>query len=121
LNLQPLTEASILVPCDLSPGPETVLFVELARQLDDGEAMALAIAKTRGWPLATDDRKAARVATGHGVCVITTPELVKRIAESARLDGLRLSVCLQRIEDLACFWPHANHPLRKWWSKNILR
>jgi hypothetical protein len=51
---------------------EVVAYVTFAHELDDGEAMALAIAQTRGWQLATDDRKAIRLAGEAGVPVLTT-------------------------------------------------
>jgi len=118
INLKPLTDAGILVPCDVSPGAETGLFVEFARDLDDGEAMALAIGRIRNWPVATDDRKASRLARNEGIRVITTPDLVKQIAVARAFDGPRLAKCLQKIEYHACFRPSDNHPLRKWWTRN---
>src|SRR6266516_715658 len=41
---------------------ETARFVALATEIDDGEAATLAIARERGLEVATDDRKARRVA-----------------------------------------------------------
>jgi hypothetical protein len=57
---------------------ELAAYVTFASELDDGEAMALAIAQSRGWQLATDDRKAIRLAGEAGVPVLTTPTVVKR-------------------------------------------
>ena len=37
-------------------------FMKLASEVDDGEAATLAIAAARRWPVATDDRKAQRLA-----------------------------------------------------------
>jgi predicted nucleic acid-binding protein len=55
-------------------------FVKIATALNDGEAMALAIVCHRGWRLATDDRKAARIADSFGVQVGATSELVRQWA-----------------------------------------
>src|SRR6266851_3744508 len=41
---------------------EEELYVQFAADLDDGEAMSLAICRARGYTLATDDRKARRIA-----------------------------------------------------------
>jgi len=121
MNLKPLTDAGILVACDVSPGAETDLFVKFARDLDDGEAMALAIARNRNWPVATDDRKGSRLAKINGIPVITTPDLVKQIADAEASDGARLAECLRKIQDHACFWPPNDHPLWEWWTRAVGR
>jgi predicted nucleic acid-binding protein len=78
IDLQALINDGTLLSCTAEPGEELDLYVGLATQIDDGEAMALAIAKSRGWTLSTDDRKAKRVAGELSVAVLTTPELIKR-------------------------------------------
>src|SRR5437868_10196598 len=62
IDLRPLIAGGVLRPCDPAPGVEAALYVQLAVELDDGEAAALAVAQARGWALATDDRKARRLA-----------------------------------------------------------
>src|SRR5207247_11373289 len=69
--------------CSPADDAEHSLYVELALNLGDGEAMAVAIAKNRGWKVATDDRKARNKADAVGVSVVTTPELVQRWASDA--------------------------------------
>lgn len=115
IDLHSFLDDGILLSCTAEPGEELELYVDLATQIDDGEAMALAIAKSRGWTLSTDDRKAIRIANGLSVCVLTTPELVKRWADTATAsrDELRETLCL--IEDRASFFPAASHPLHSWW------
>ena len=44
--------------------------------------MCIAIAEQRGWTVATDDRKAIRVAQQAGLTVVSCPELVKRWADA---------------------------------------
>src|SRR5438445_452856 len=70
IDLRPLIDGRILRPCDVTAGHETALLVELATELDDGEAAALAICQARGWVLATDDRKARRLADERGVTTV---------------------------------------------------
>src|SRR5262245_31843056 len=62
IDFQPALGAGVLRTCDVEGEAETNLFVQLAASLDDGEAACLAIAKCRGWAVATDDRKARRTA-----------------------------------------------------------
>src|SRR5687768_768177 len=58
IDLDPFLKNGLLNKCELFSEPEKELFVQLATQLDDGEAACLSIAKTRRWSFATDDRKA---------------------------------------------------------------
>jgi predicted nucleic acid-binding protein len=53
--------------CAPADDVEQALYVEFALVLGDGEALALAIAKNRGWKMATDDRKARNKAEVAGV------------------------------------------------------
>src|SRR5687767_14194928 len=53
VDLAPVLAAGLLHRCDLEGEDELDLFVQLATTLDDGEAVCLAIAKVRGWVLAT--------------------------------------------------------------------
>jgi predicted nucleic acid-binding protein len=115
LDLQSWIDNGTLLSCTAEVGGELDLYVELATRIDDGEAMALAIAKARGWTLATDDRKAQRIANELTVAVLTTPELIKRWADSANPSPDELRETLRRIEERASFFPAANHPLYTWW------
>ena len=62
--------------CSLSGTVEQAAYINFATELDDGEASCLAIARSRGWTVATDDRKAIRIAQENGIAIVTTPELV---------------------------------------------
>ena len=98
---------------------EQALFVKLAAQLADGEAAALAIAATRRWCLATDDRKAIRLARWHHVRVVTTPELARRWAEHSRASPEVVHDALQRIRKLARFVPRRDEPEFEWWMQSL--
>ena len=115
LDFQSFVDDGVLLSCDAEAGEELDLYVDLATRLDDGEAMALAIAKARSWKLSTDDRKARRVASELGVTVITTPEIMKRWTDSATPSADELTETLRRIELLARFFPTASDPLHSWW------
>lgn len=58
MEIDPLIERGLLQEHGLRDATERTLHVDLAADLDDGEAMTLAIAYERRIPAATDDRKA---------------------------------------------------------------
>ena len=115
IDLKPAISAGLLRPCELQGTNETTLFVQLASALDDGEAACLAIAKSRGWLVATDDRKARRLAGELGVGTITTPELVKQWAETTEAPRSHISSVLRKIRTFARFAPPPDSSLYEWW------
>ena len=121
IELQSLLDDGTVHSCDATDGAELELYVDFATQLDDGEAMALAIAKSRGWTVATDDRKAIRLAGAHSISVLTTPDLMKSWAESTDAAPEALHQALLRIEQLAAFSPSSRHHLYKWWNERAGR
>lgn len=114
INLRPALDAGVLLPCNATED-ESALFVELATLMDDGEAMCLAIAQSRNWTLATDDRKARRIAGERGVLVVTTAEIVKNWADVTGADDAVIATLLQNIQRFARFVPHRTMPLHEWW------
>ena len=63
--------------------------------------MCLAIAESRGWVVATDDRKAIRVAEKGGLTVISCPQLVKTWVDATRPDTALVVQVLTDIQTLA--------------------
>ena len=121
VELLPFLESGVLTECHPEPGLELDLYLVLAGRIDDGEAMALAIAKTRGWIVATDDRKAKRLANDLGVRVWTTPLIMKRWADATKSPRDVVRARLLRIEQCARFSPAAADPLCKWWQSRATR
>jgi predicted nucleic acid-binding protein len=119
VDLQASVDRGLLRPCSPESEAETSLYVALAAALDDGEAMALAIAKSRAWRLATDDRLAIRHAKDLGVPIVTTPELMKRWADALSLDIAQVRAALGRIQKLARFVPSPSFPMHSWWVKQL--
>jgi predicted nucleic acid-binding protein len=115
MDLAPLIEAGILQECDLEGEEETELFVQVATKLDDGEAVCFAIAKSRGWLLATDERPTEKLAKQHGVSIITTPELVKHWADMTRATEDALAQVLWNIQTYAHYFPRKTSPMHSWW------
>lgn len=111
--------AGLLRRCDLEGEAELALFVRLATVLDDGEAACLAVAKSRGWTLATDDRKGRREAATLGVPTVTTPELLKTWADASSASDAEIAAALTNIQIYARFAPHKSMPLYEWWSAAV--
>lgn len=96
-------------------------FLVFASQLDDGEVITAAIAMSRNWTIATDDRRVPSVLAKAGsvMRVVTTPELVKHWAEHTQADGVLLRSVLAGIEAKARFHPWRTHPLYAWWQASL--
>ena len=98
---------------------ELPTFVDLARQLDDGEAASIAAAIHRRLPLATDDRKARRLARAStpAVELVTTSGLLRGWASDQDEPAARVSDALRSVEIRASFVPGRNDPHRGWWMR----
>ena len=118
IDLQPVIDAGLVRVCEVGGGTETALYVQFAGQVDDGEAMCLAIAKHRGWLIATDDRKALRLAESEGVDTITTPELIKKWCDAVGPSDKELGAVLRQIESRASFVPRVGSVLYAWWAQH---
>src|SRR6516162_5439305 len=85
VDLSPLIASGVLQVCAPIGQAEQDRFVHYATQFrSDGEAMCIALAEQRGWLLATDDRKAIRVARQAGITVLSCPALVKLWADATK-------------------------------------
>ena len=120
MDLSPHVDPGLLTGCDPADANEQGLFVHYAAQFrSDGEAMCLAIAEARGWSVATDDRKAIRVAGQAGLAVASCPELIKTWADATRPDADLLVQVLTDIQTLAQFRPNSATPESSWWHKQL--
>lgn len=111
---QVITELKLQV---VAPANETelALYVALAAELDDGEAMGLALAKQRGLILMTDERKAKRKATYLGVQVLTTCDVVSLWSEAA--SDLDVTEAIRNIGMRARYIPGPKDPKYDWWVR----
>lgn len=118
--LNPLFLSGLLTPCDFANDVEEQLFINYALELDDGEAMTLAIAHARNLPLATDEKKAKRVINknaGH-LRVLSTAEILHNWARGKDQSEVRL--VLEMIGIRARFRPPDNSdPFSAWWNSII--
>ena len=119
IDLGPCFAAGLVHRCAIEGPAESDLFVRLAVWLDDGEAECLAIARQRGWLMATDDRPARRLARDLGVDVLSTAEVVKRWAERTGAADELIRQVLGNIETYARFTPRRNSPEYSWWMSKL--
>jgi len=117
--LQPQITHRLLTVVRPASDAELAVYVAFARELDDGEAMALAIAQARGWLIATDDHKAIRLAGEAGVPVLTTPAVMRRWADELGPSDAEISAALLAIRERARFLPGGRDPLSEWWIKQL--
>jgi predicted nucleic acid-binding protein len=112
--------SGLLTVCQPADAHEQNLFVQdAARFRSDGEAMCLAIAESRGWSIATDDRKAIRVAQQACLSVISCPELVSAWVTATKVGRRALVQVLTDIEALARFRPSPSMSLADWWYQHV--
>jgi hypothetical protein len=120
VDLSPMIASNLLTVCSPHNQQELDRFMHYATMFrSDGEAMCLALAETRHWIIATDDRRAIRVAQKAGLTVVSCPEIVKAWADATNPDRATLNYVLQDIQVLAQFIPNSAMPHSDWWAKQI--
>lgn len=118
VDLRPLIDSRLLTVCSIEGAQEAEVYVDYASALDDGEAMSLAIAISRGFILATDERKARRLfseAISDPLRLASTSALLRRWAEVEKIPADRLKRALLSIEKRARYQPPAADPDHQWW------
>jgi hypothetical protein len=114
--------SGVLTLCQPENQQELNRFTHYAAMFrSDGEAMCLAIAEQRKWVIATDDRKAIRIAEKAAVTVVSCPELVKAWADATGPDQAALNTVLRDIQVLAQFKPNPAMPEYQWWVDELAR
>ena len=105
VDLSPLFANNSLVLCKLETEAEYESYLYFAEQLDDGEAEALALGFSRGWVVATDDKKAVRLAKEHGINTISTIQIILQWAKMNRIGKKELQEIMISVQHLASFIP----------------
>lgn len=119
IDITPLIDSGVLEVLELENEAESMRYVEQVLYVDDGEAMSIAIAVSRGLDLAIDDRQA----TNHilrqfpQVKIWTTPGILHHWATAANVSGSRMAEVILRIESRARYFPARSHELAPWWSR----
>ena len=103
----------------LSLVAEAATFVTLAADMDDGEAVTIAIARHRGFSGATDDRKARRSLAEAQVQVFSSLELLRMWCDSRSLSTREVTRLLTYVRDRGRFVPPRGDPLQGWWDADV--
>jgi hypothetical protein len=123
VELEPFVNSKCLTVYGLSGDKEQTLYIDYAADLDDGEAMTLALAFSRGFTVATDDRKARRIFledTGDVTRLLSTPQILRKWFREADLTAGELKKMLLEVSRRGRFSPHSGDPEFTWWSKAVL-
>jgi len=117
VDLNPLVSAGLIKVMSINSEEERGTFIDLAAELDDGEAITVSLAEHRGCCVATDDRKALRVIAGRSsIQTISTLELVKRWAELRNVSRMEIKSVLSLIWTGASYYPGERELLYPWWQ-----
>lgn len=122
VDLSPMIASGLLTVCNPQTQQELDQFTQYAALFrSDGEAMCLALAGEKKWFVATDDRKAIRVAQQAGLTVVSCPQLLKAWADATSPNQGALLSVLQDIEVLAQFSPNSTMPEYQWWVDELAK
>lgn len=119
IELQPFVEAGLLKMVTIETEIEAETYVNLAIEIDDGEAITGAIAIQRNWGIVVDDKKARALFQRKttNLQLIFTLELVKHWADTMSPEVEDVSQALRKIYYRANYAPGKNHPLHSWWMQ----
>lgn len=118
VSVTPWVQSGTVAVVSPSDPREEQLYVQFAADLDDGEAMSLAICRVRGCALATDDRKARRIAGRlalPAVQLLSTSQILHHWATRTARSAEEVKRVLSAIELRARFIPPNDDQLREWW------
>jgi predicted nucleic acid-binding protein len=116
VDITPLLSAGLIKVISINSEKEQETFIDLATELDDGEAITVSLAEHRGCQVATDDRKALKVISERAsVQATSTLELVKRWAEARNVSREEIRSVLALIWTGASYYPGERDPLYIWW------
>jgi hypothetical protein len=120
-ELQPLIDGGLLAVATFESKVEMITFVNFAASIDDGEATTGAIAVTRNWAIATDDRLSIRFLkqSAPTLPIVSTLDLVKHWVDTTHPHADIVRTTLQNIRNRARYIPYATHPLYRWWATHI--
>ena len=116
IDLNPLEAAGVVSRISLTDD-ELDLVVQLVREVDDGEAEVIAVGVLRNVEIATDDRKARRVAAERGGSLLSTPELLVAWQSSASIPDQTMTAVVRQVSRRSRYRPARMHPLYGGWMQ----
>jgi len=120
-DLSDLVASGLLTVVSADTEDEQNLVVNLAVDLDDGEAVTGAIAVYRNWAIATDDRKALALfgRLAPHIELASTLAVVKYWAEITGAGDDEVRKALEELHTCAPYEPKSSHPLYPWWRQYV--
>jgi predicted nucleic acid-binding protein len=117
VKVESLVSAGLIQVMKVNDEAEATTFVDLASEMDDGEALTCTLAMHRQCDVATDDRKAQRILSARApqVLVTSTLALMKQWAELVGITKEELRAVLLNIRSGANYYPGERDPLYAWW------
>lgn len=93
-------------------------FVSFAQEIDDGEASTFAVATNRGLRVATDDRRAQRLAVAivPAISIIGTTQLLRTWVDANDVAPDRVGEVVHLVERRASYFPRRDDPHFAWWA-----
>jgi predicted nucleic acid-binding protein len=121
VKLDSYFQNKMLQTVKLESEAEQNLFVDLALQIDDGEAATIAIAISRHMQVATDDKKAVRILKQEAPDIVcfSTLEVIKAWSEKLSVNSEQMKVALSSILKHANYRPGKGHKLFEWWQNTM--
>ncbi len=118
IDLKPLIEKGLLETLTAESESEKLRYIELALNLDDGEAESVAIAEARNFALATDDRKARNLIKRKGLKIglWSTCSLLQLWQGKCSISDCDLKIVLTNIFKRGRYRPKVGHPDFDWWT-----
>ncbi len=118
LDLEPYIAEGVVLLDDFV-GSEYNLSLQIAADIDleNGEVAVGAVAISRSWAIATDERRARNYFQQRApkLQLISTPELLNHWASTAKPSPDTLRSALRSIEQQGRFIPGPQHSHYKWW------
>ncbi|MXZ01096.1 hypothetical protein F4Y93_10775 [Candidatus Poribacteria bacterium] len=117
VDLRPFIEDGLVEVMSVESTEEIATFVDLAIQIDDGEAITASLAAHRGCAVATDDRKARRVIAEQAptVPLVSTLDLLSEWAEASQMSMSELKSVFAAMQTGASYVPGRRDPRFDWW------
>jgi predicted nucleic acid-binding protein len=114
-----LVTAEMVDVLTLTGEAEAATFVEFAAQLDDGEAATCALARHRGYAVATDDRSARRLLPmgAPAMRIYSTLDLMRQWCDVRTFRPAEIGQVLNDVRERGRFLPPRANPLRPWWER----
>jgi predicted nucleic acid-binding protein len=121
VELEPFILSGLVRVISISSKDENETYIDLAGELDDGEAITISLALHNHYTIATDDRKALRViAYLSSITPISTLEIVKKWSDKKKIHNIEIKQILQNMLFCASYQPGEREPQYSWWKSFIV-